>query len=111
MIVIEKNEGPKINYTVDLSKITLKEEITLDLSRYERDFDVHLDICTNQYGFLNMGLSERYVVQIDIPARQYTYQENGTDEEGNPKLEKVPVPFDMENVTLTLWSMEGLNNA
>ena len=107
MRVIEMNEGRKIGYSVKTTKVTLNEEITLDLSKYERDFDVHLDICTNQFGFLTMGVSERYVAQIDIPARQYTYQENGTDEDGNPKIEKVPVPFNMENVTLTLWSMEG----
>jgi len=107
MIVVEKNEGQKVGYSVRLSKLTLNEEMTLDLSKCERDFDVHVDVCINQFGMLTMGLSEKYVAQIDIPAREYTYNENGTDEEGNPKIEKVAVPFDMGKVTLTLWSMEG----
>lgn len=107
MIILEKNAGQKIDYSIKVSKLTLNDEMTLDLSKCERDFDVHVDICINQFGMLTMGLSEKYVAQIDIPAREYTYQENGTDEEGNPKVEKVAVPFDMARVTLTLWSMEG----
>jgi hypothetical protein len=107
MIVIEKNIGPKINYTLEKTKLTLNNEMMLDLSKYEREFDVHIDICYNQFGMLVTGLGERYVAQIDIPAREYTYEQNGTDEEGNPKCEKVPVPFDMDKVTLTLWSLEG----
>lgn len=111
MIIIEKNEGTKVDYTVTGTKVNFAGEVTLDLSKYERDFPVHLDICQDRFGFLTMGLADRYVAQIDIPERQYAYQECGTDEEGNPKMEKVPVSFDMDNVIITLWSMEGLNNA
>lgn len=111
MIVIEKNVGPKVDYSVTDTKINFAGEITLDLSKYERDFEVHLDICQDKFGFLTMGLSDRYVAQIDIPERQYNMEENGTDEEGNPVMQPVPVPFSMDNVTLTLWKLEGLNNA
>ena len=38
MNVIEKNQGPKINYVVDGNKITFgDDEITLNLIKYERD--------------------------------------------------------------------------
>lgn len=104
MKVIEKNEGPKVEYQVNGTKINFAGEITLDLSRYERDFDVHLDICMDKFGFLVMGLAERYVAQIDIPARTYIEKE-GTGEEGEIVLE--PVPFSMDNVTLTLWAVGG----
>jgi len=77
MIIVEKNEGVKINYSVDGTKLTLNDEMTLDLSKYERDFPVHNEV------------------------------QNGTDEEGNPKIEMVLVPFDMSKVILTLWSLEG----
>ncbi|QIB26114.1 hypothetical protein [Caloranaerobacter azorensis] len=107
MIIVEKNEGVKINYSVDGTKLTLNDEMTLDLGKYERDFPVHIDICTNKFGFLSFGLSEKYVAQIDIPAREYQEVQNGTDEEGNPKIEMVPVAFDMDKVKLTLWSLEG----
>lgn len=107
MIVVEKNEGTKINYSVEDTKLTLRDEMTLDLEKYERDFPVHIDICKNKFGMLTFGLSEKYVAQIDIPAREYNEVQNGTDEEGNPKIDKVPVPFDMNKTTLTLWSLEG----
>lgn len=106
MIIEEKNEGAKVEYTVTTSKITLNDEITIDLSKYERDFPVHLDICRNEFDMLTFGLSERYVAQIDIPAREYEMVENGTDDQGAAKYDKVPVPFDMGKVTLTLWSVE-----
>lgn len=107
MQVVEKNEGPKIPYSKYTTKLTINSEITIDLSKYERDFPVHLDICRDKFDILVMGLGERYVAQVDIPAREYTYEQNGTDEEGNPKFDKVPVPFNMDNVTLTLWSLGG----
>ncbi len=101
MIIIEKNEGTKVDYSVNGTKINFAGEITLDLKKYERDFPVHLDICMDKFGFLTMGLAERYVAQIDIPERQYTMQEG--EEEPQP----VPVDFSMDNVTLTLWGREA----
>lgn len=111
MIVVNKNDGPKIDYTVDGNIINFRNgELAIDISKYERDFPVHLDICEDNFGFLTMGLSDRYVAQIDIPAREYQYVENGTDELGNPKYDKVAVPFSLDRVTLTLWAIEGGNN-
>lgn len=108
MIIIEKNEGPKINYSIENTVFSLNDEIMMDVSKFERDFPVHIDICKNQFGMLTFGLSERYVAQVDIPAREYQMVENGIDEEGNPKYEKVAVPFDIEKATLTLWNVEGM---
>lgn len=105
--IVEKNEGEKIIITVDGTKVTLEECMTLDLEKYERDFDVHIDICTNEFGFLTFGLNERYAAQIDIPARAYNTVTDGVDEEGNPREIQVPVPLDMDNVTITLWAKGG----
>lgn len=107
--IIEKNEGEKINIEVNGNKITLADEMTLDLAKYERDFDVHIDICTNEFGFMMFGINERYVAQIDIPARTYDTITEGKDEEGNPMEKQVPVPFNMDNVTVTLWAKGGIN--
>ena len=107
MIIVEKNEGPKVEYTVTGTEVNFDGQLMLDLSRYERDFPVHLDICKDKFGFLTMGLAQSYVAQIDIPERQYTMEENGTDEEGNPNIQPVPVPFSMDIVKITLWRMEG----
>lgn len=100
MKIVEKNQGPKIAYSTYGTKLTLNEEMTLDLAKYERDFEVNIDICRNNVGFLTFGISERYVAQINIPQRQYTV--SGTGEEQT----QVAVPLDMKNVTLTLWSVE-----
>ncbi len=107
--IVEKNEGEKINIEVVDTKITLAGEMTLDLEKYERDFDVHIDICTNEFGFMMFGINERYVAQIDIPARAYDTIIDGEDEDGNPMEKQVPIPFNMDNVTVTLWAKGGAN--
>jgi hypothetical protein len=103
VIIVEKNEGPKIPYTISGNKLTLRDEMTLDLSKYERDYNVHLGICENRDGILVMGISDYYVVQIDVPERQY--DEQIIDGE----TVRTPVPFSMDRVTLTLWAIEGGN--
>lgn len=107
MIIEEKNVGPKIDYTVTGTKITFRDDLTLDLAKYERDFPVKLDICENRDGILYMGLSDYYVAQLAIPGRGYDYIADGVDEEGNPKEVPMPVPFDMSKVTLVLWTVDG----
>lgn len=101
MNVIEKNEGAKVPYSVDGNKITIRDEMTLDVSKYERDYPVNLDICNNKDGILVVGLSDYYVAQLEIPERQYTEETVGED------VTMVPVPFDMDNVTLVLWALVG----
>lgn len=101
MNVIEKNEGAKVPYSVDGNKITIRDEMTLDVSKYERDYPVNLDICNNKDGILIVGLSDYYVAQLEIPERQYTEETVGED------VTMVPVPFDMDNVTLVLWALVG----
>lgn len=108
MIVVNKNDGPKVSYTIAGNVISFRDgELSLDLEKYERDFPVHIDICENEFGMLTVGISRRYVAQIDIPEREYQYVENGTDEQGNPKYDKVAVPFNLDRVTLTLWAIGG----
>lgn len=107
MIIVEKEPGTKVEYSASGNRISFRGgELSLDLSRFERDFPVHIDICENAYGMLTMGISRKYVAQIDIPAREYTEVQDGVDEEGNPKMVMQPVPFSMDNVTLTLWEVE-----
>ena len=71
MKVIEKNEGAKIPYEVKGTKIVFNDdELTLNLSRYERDDVNHIDICRDRMGNLVSGVipgvAETYVAQIDI---------------------------------------------
>ncbi|EMT38024.1 hypothetical protein TthWC1_2485 [Thermoanaerobacter thermohydrosulfuricus WC1] len=103
MNIIEKNVGPKIEYKVEGTKITFRDEMTLDLSKCERDYPVHLDICENRDRILVMGLSDYYVAQIDIPERQYDEEVVGEE------TVRTPVQFSMDRVTLTLWAIGGNN--
>lgn len=103
--IIEKTGGEKVDVLFEGKKVILgDDEMTLNLSKYERDDPVHIDIGLNARGFLTFGVSDRYAVQIDIPAREYDLVDSGqTDENGSPRMNKVAKPFDMSRVTVTLW--------
>lgn len=95
MNVIERNQGPKVVYAAAGTKLTFREELMMDLAKYERDTEVSIDICEDDDKILIAGLSKYYVANIIIPARAYTDQEKTK-----------PVPFSMDNVTLVLWALE-----
>lgn len=102
---IEKTGGDKIDVRMSGTKVILgDDEMTLNLSKYERDDPVHIDIGLNARGFLTFGVSDRYAVQIDIPGREYDLVDTGElDENGAPRMKKVAKAFSMEKVTVTLW--------
>ena len=105
MIIVEMNEGQKIDYevqnTATKKKITFDDDLTINLAKREEDWPVHIDVCYDEDRELVIGTAtgRAYVAQIDIPARQYT---PGETEEDPP----VPVPLNLDNVTLSLWSIE-----
>lgn len=107
MQVIEKNIGPKIAYEEIGTRVTFgDEELMLNLARYQRDWPVHLDVCSNRDGQLVVGTGTGlyYVAQLDIPAIQYTepVEPVDPDEEQEPPA---PLPLDMDEVILTLWAI------
>lgn len=114
MNVIEVNDGAKIPYEVNGNKITFDDEIMLNLEKKEADAEVHIDISTDDYGGLITGVGRDYVAQIDIPARSYEEIESedaenmeGTGSGGS--VVRVPVPFSMDKVTLSLFALrEGV---
>ncbi len=101
MIVKEKNQGAKIPYEVSGRKITIDDDLTINLAKRQSDSESHIDICYDEGGELVIGAAagRAYVAEIEIPAREYqdTKDLNG---------ETAPVPLDMEKVTLTLWAVE-----
>lgn len=112
IIVVDKNKGEKIPYNINSAKITFDDELTINLEKYERDYDNHIDICKDKYNNLVMGVipgvAERYVAQIDIPARSYTYEAPyhlSGDNAEDMEAVQTPVPFDIKNCTLTLWAL------
>jgi hypothetical protein len=110
MIIVEKNEGPKIDYeiqnTATKKKITFDDDLTINLVKREEDWPVHIDVCFDADGCLVIGTAagRAYVAEIDIPAREYIYPEPG--EEGEEQDPPTPVPLDLDKVTLSLWAVE-----
>lgn len=114
MQVIEKNQGPKIAYEESGTRIYFgDDEIMVNAAKYQRDWPVHLDICSNADNQLVVGTGEGlyYVAQLDIPAIQYEPQEpeHGETEGAMGEAQKPPkpIPLDMSDVVLTLWSTEN----
>lgn len=109
MIIVEKNEGPKIDYevknTATKKTICFDDDLTINLVKREQDWAVHIDVCFDHDGELVIGTAagRAYVAEIDIPARRY-------DEEPDPEDPEqtilVPIPLDLDTVTLSLWSIE-----
>lgn len=92
MIIKEINEGTKVAYEVAGDKIFFgDDELMLNLSKYERDTDIVIDICTDDEKILIAGLSKYFVANILIPARKYVGEQ--------------PAPFTMDNVELSLWAL------
>jgi hypothetical protein len=113
MKVIEVNTGEKIPYTVSKTKVTFDDELTLNLAKLERDFDVSVDICIDRFGMLVTGLGVKYAAQIEIPARKYTDKDTDNpdyDPEDGDSLKTItvqePVTFSMDNVTLKLYAID-----
>ncbi len=104
-------EDRHIEYELKKTRLTFDDELTIKLDKYERDEDAHIDICTDRYGNLVMGvipgIATHYVAQIDIPARTYHDEETGeNNEDGEPKPAPVPDEYDQADTTLSLWETE-----
>lgn len=114
MQIIEINQGPKIAYEESGTRVTFGDEVLmLNLARYQRDWPVHLDICSNRDNQLVVGTGTGlyYVAQLDIPAIQYAEPEpvepaEGEDSTGNQDPPS-PLPLNMDEVVLTLWAIDN----
>jgi hypothetical protein len=72
MIVIEKNEGKKIAYELNGTRLSFADgELTLNLARYQQDDPVTRDIMVDSEGYLTNGRGRYYVAQVEIPAKEY----------------------------------------
>lgn len=117
--VIEKNAGPKIAYEQTSTCLIFGDyELMINAAKYQKDWDVTVDICKDKAGNLTIGTESglRYVAQAMIPAATYTETpiepEEGVEplsdtEEGmNSNVQREQNPLDMGDVTLVLWSIE-----
>ena len=101
MIIVEKNPGTKVDHEAIGTKVFFGDELMLNLTKYQRDWPVHVDVCCNRDDMLVVGIGDGlyYVAQIDIPPVEY-----GEGEAGG-----VAKALDMDEVTLTLWSLDELS--
>lgn len=119
MKIVEKNEGRKIAYNLDGTKLDFADgALTIDLARYQKDEPVTRDIMVDNEGYLVMGRGRYYVAQVEIPAKEYQETEITTPvaEEGEatggmnnmPSIERTPLPLNTDDVTLYLFAIDGI---
>ncbi len=112
MKIVEKNEGTKIAYTTSDKRITFNDDLTINLAKRQRDWPVHIDVCSDEDNELVIGTAagRSYIAEIDIPAKEYEeiedVNENDSAEAMSESTVPQPLPFDMESVTLTLWAIK-----
>ena len=121
--VVEKNEGTKIPYRVSGTKIFFGEDddLMLNLQKRQREYPVYMDVCADSDGNLviGTGAGRDYVAQVEIPAFKYAEPEEKPDggtegaesgtASGGAGASREPLPIDMADVTVTLWSIDGIN--
>lgn len=103
-------EERHVDYSIEGNFLTV-DYLSMKLDRYEKDDPVHIDICQDKMGNLSTGVipgwSEKYIAQVDIPARTYHEEETEeTNEDGEKITIPVPDPYDPGKTTLTLWETE-----
>lgn len=123
--VIEKNAGQKIDFEQSGTRLIFgDDEIMLNAAKYQKDWDVEVDVCRDKSGNLTIGTGSglRYVAQVMIPAATYTETEIPAEDpteapaaedatESGDMNQKTTVqrdknPLDMGDVTVILWSIE-----
>lgn len=116
-----KTPGKHIVYDTTSKSIIFgeDEDLSINLKNREQDEKTLIDICSDSDGFLVVGTAAglRYVAQVEIPARQYTEEEQenpnydpeaeeGAEARNKTIVVREPVPFDIDNCTIYLWGME-----
>lgn len=117
MKVIEKNEGRKIAYELNGTKLDFADgALTLNLARYQQDEAITKDIMVDSEGYLTTGRGRYYAAQVEIPAAEYeehTETKTVTDADGNEStaetVTREKLPLDTDKVTLYLFSIAGIN--
>lgn len=122
--VIEKNAGQKIDFEQSGTRLIFgDDELMLNAAKYQKDWDVEVDVCRDKSGNLTNGTGSglRYVAQVMIPAATYTETEIPAEETAeapaaedaaedgmNQKttVQREQNPLDMGDVTVILWSIE-----
>lgn len=112
--IIEMNKGEKIQFTIEGNNISFRDdELILNLSKNQKDFDRSIDISEDESGALTMGKTKwRYLAQIFIPGRTATLVQASDTTNSTPDAEtdqvsytKTALPFDISTVVIRLWAI------
>lgn len=112
MKIVERNAGQKIDYELRGTRLSFADgELTIDLARYQQDDPVTRDIMVDSEGYLTNGRGRYYVAQVEIPAKEYEEipvedGESGGEMDGG--TERRALPLNTDDVTLYLFSIEGI---
>jgi hypothetical protein len=91
-------------YSLNESKKELViENVVIDLEKETGDDQNIINITRKSNGECVIGLEGKngYVADIEIPPRQYRFEETGEGED--KKTEKISLPLDLNTVVLKLW--------
>ncbi len=120
--VLEKNPGVKIAWSQSGNKLIFgDDDLSIRCDTRQRDWPVQVDICADEDGNLVIGVGKGryYVAQVQIPPTAYKETEievteeedadGGTmGEEGRTHIKREVQPLNMNEVILTLWSVDGM---
>ncbi len=120
--VLEKNPGVKIAWSQSGNKLIFgDDDLSIRCDTRQRDWPVQVDICADEDGNLVIGVGKGryYVAQVQIPPTAYKETEievteeedadGGTmGEEGHTHIKREVQPLNMNEVILTLWSVDGM---
>lgn len=106
MIITHINDGPKANYSLSGTKLTIGD-VTIDLQERQETSERVIDICLdNQLQTMREGLGAWYVANVIIPPKQYELVPSGEkDADGNDIMKEQEMPLDMSKVELRLWGL------
>lgn len=115
--VVDKNEGTKIAWKQSGTKLIFgDDDLSIRCDTRQRDWPVVADVCADDDGNLviGVGVGRYYVAQVEIPPISYIEVEDEDPDpapEGGGKATHLePLPIDMGEVVLTLWSVDGIPN-
>lgn len=100
-----KTTGEYVNYSVSNNCIVFgNNDLSINLANRQMNDRVLIDICKDSNGFLVVGAAtgERYVAQVEIPARTYTEAVSGENTETEGTAVEA-VPFDIDSCTIYLY--------
>lgn len=112
MKIVERNAGQKIDYELRGTRLSFADgELTIDLARYQQDDPVTRDIMVDSEGYLTNGRGRYYVAQVEIPAKEYEeipVEDGESGDEMDGGTERRALPLNTDDVTLYLFSIEGI---